>query len=70
MKFSFILRKCEITAPRVVNIEFVPEIDFSGRGLTSKISKMIVFFRVPSVLFYTVDYEECFYRNLEDFVIF
>ena len=53
-----------------MNIEFVPEIDFSGRGLTSKIAKMIVFFRVPSVLFYTVDYEECFYRNLEDFVIF
>lgn len=35
VKFSFILRNCEITAPWVVNIEFVPEINFVAKILAT-----------------------------------
>ena len=63
MKFSFILRNFEITSPWVVNIEFVPEINYVARILEN------IFLLEPLLSDDTLDFEECFYRNLEDFIV-
>ena len=46
-----------------MNIEFVPEINFVARFLE------IFFCWSPFLSDDTLDFEECFYRNLEDFIV-